>query len=111
MSKIYNSSDIFVLPSLSEGMPNALVEAMSSSLPCITTNLKNINSQIIDHGLNGYLFKINNKKKLEKYLIKLIKSKKLRKKIGDEARKTINKNFSIIHNINSYEKMYYSLID
>jgi glycosyltransferase involved in cell wall biosynthesis len=40
--KIYLASDLFVLPSLSEGMPNAMLEALGSSLPCIGSDIPGI---------------------------------------------------------------------
>ena len=108
MPYVYSSSDIFVLPTLTEGMPNSLIEAMSCELPCIVTDLKNITSQIIKKNFNGYLFKKNNINDLEKYLIPLLKSSKLRKKIGKRARKHIEKNYSFKNNIYKYERMYFS---
>ena len=109
MKKHYNHSDIFVLPSTTEGMPNSLLEAMSCSLPCVVTNLKFITTPIIINGKNGYLFKRNNKKDLENCLIKLIKSKKLRKKMGKTAKKYVENNFSFKKNYFKYEKMYHDI--
>ena len=40
--RIYLASDLFVLPSLSEGMPNAMLEALGSGLPCIGSNIPGI---------------------------------------------------------------------
>jgi glycosyltransferase involved in cell wall biosynthesis len=42
LCKIYLSSDLFVLPSLSEGMPNAMLEALGSGLPCIGSNVAGV---------------------------------------------------------------------
>lgn len=106
MNLIYNNSDIFVLPSQSEGMPNSLLESMSCNLPCIATNLKNITSQIITNNKNGYLFKNNDQVNLEKCLFKLLKSNSLRHKIGNRARIHIEKNYSFKKNIYRYERMY-----
>jgi len=41
--KIYLASDLFILPSLSEGMPNALLEALGADLPCVGSNIAGIN--------------------------------------------------------------------
>ena len=40
--KIYLASDLFILPSLSEGMPNAMLEALGSGLPCMGSNIPGI---------------------------------------------------------------------
>ena len=40
--KIYLASDLFVLPSLNEGMPNAMLEALGSGLPCMGSNIPGI---------------------------------------------------------------------
>jgi glycosyltransferase involved in cell wall biosynthesis len=40
--KIYQASDLFVMPSLNEGMPNALLEALGSGLPCMGSNIPGI---------------------------------------------------------------------
>ena len=52
---IYNSADYFCLPSLFEGFPNVLCEAMSCGLPVICSNVCD-NPHIVQDGENGYLF-------------------------------------------------------
>jgi len=46
--KVYLASDIFVLPSLSEGMPNVMLEALGSGLPCIGSNIAGV-KDILQH--------------------------------------------------------------
>ena len=103
---LYKNSDIFILPSLTEGMPNSLLEAMSSGLPCIATNLKNITTNIIKNGKCGFLFKKNDLLDLKVKIEKLLNSEKLRQKIGKEARKKIYKDYSIERNITKYKNLY-----
>ena len=50
----YQESDIFVLPSINEGFPNVLCEAMSCGLPILGTDVCD-NSSIVRHEENGYL--------------------------------------------------------
>ena len=78
---------------MTEGMPNSLLEAMSCRLPSVATKLNHITDNIIKHGNDGFLFKKNNQNDLKKILTNLIKSKKLRSKIGNNARKKLILNF------------------
>lgn len=55
IEEIYRTSDLFFLPSLLEGYPNVIVEAMSSGLPVICSN-RFENPYIVENGQNGYLF-------------------------------------------------------
>ncbi|QQS20620.1 MAG: glycosyltransferase [Candidatus Moraniibacteriota bacterium] len=58
-------SDIFLLPTHSEGMSNALLEAMSSSLPVITTDIE-VNREVIEENVSGLLVPVKNEDALEK---------------------------------------------
>lgn len=52
--KVYRESDIFILPTLSEGFPRVLYEAMSQSIPIITTNVSGI-PHLMEDGKNALL--------------------------------------------------------
>ncbi|PKY93789.1 glycosyltransferase family 4 protein [Facklamia hominis] len=52
--EILSQSDIFVFPSLREGLPVSLMEAMASGLPCIVSDIRG-NKDLIDNGKGGYL--------------------------------------------------------
>jgi glycosyltransferase involved in cell wall biosynthesis len=55
MEQVYRAADVFVLPSVREGLPNALLEAMASGLPCVATRLPGVTDTMIDDGVSGWL--------------------------------------------------------
>ena len=77
---LYRKLDIFVLSSLSEGLPNVLLESMSYGLPVVSTEVGGV-SEIIKHMENGILVKPEDKFNLSRGLIELIENKKLRKNL------------------------------
>ena len=86
-SKELSEAQIFVLPSLLEGYPNALIEAMSLPLPCISSNCVAGPSDIIQHGINGLLVEPRDVQGLYEALNLLIKDAELRDKLAGEAYK------------------------
>ena len=91
--KILSNYQLFILPSLYEGMPKALLEAMACGLPCIGTDVRGIN-EIIKHNYSGWLVKTDSKS-IRRGIIKLMSDKELRKKLGKNARKTIEEKYSL----------------
>ena len=89
-SKELSESEIFVLPSLSEGYPNALIEAMSVPLPCISSDCIAGPSDIIKNGINGILVEPGNVDALAKAITLLIENKDLRDNLAKEAYKIRN---------------------
>lgn len=82
---ILGESEIFVLPSLYEGFPNALIEAMSVPLACISSDCVAGPSDIIEHGYNGFLFEPNDEKRLTELLKQLIQDPELRNNLARNA--------------------------
>jgi len=104
------NSDIYLHSALYEGLPNAIMEAMSMSLPCITTNADGCD-ELIKNKFNGVIVKNNNEKLFTLELISLIENMYLRKKYGSRAFKTINNEFSVEKFIRKNEKIYYKLFN
>ncbi|MBI5732604.1 glycosyltransferase family 4 protein [Candidatus Jorgensenbacteria bacterium] len=87
LTEVYQRADIFVLPSLIEGHPKVLLEAMSCGLPCIASNIPGVKDIIVD-GKNGLLVEPT-RGGLANGLQRLIKSKDLRQRLGAGARKIV----------------------
>ena len=68
----YKKSSFFCLSSRNEGLPMVLLEAQSYNLPIVAFNCDTGPSDIVDHGVNGYLVEQKNYNKLAYYLNKVI---------------------------------------
>lgn len=109
MPDYFKAADIFIFPSRREGLPNALLEAISSGLPTIASNIGG-NIDIIKDNYNGLLFESENEKELAEKIVVLVKDKKMQRKFSKHARTTAVKNFSLDIVCEDYFKLYKSLV-
>lgn len=92
MNEIYGVADIFCLPSHSEGIANAVVEAMSTGLPVITTNISG-HPELIKNGSNGILVPAARPDLLATNLLHLINDDDYKALLGTNARNHIVNNW------------------
>ena len=85
LEKSYQYADIFVLTSLSEGMPSVILEAMGCGLPILASNVGG-NNEIVHEGENGYLIEGEDVETLAQRLADLINDEPLRKRMGEKSR-------------------------
>jgi len=98
--EILQATEIFVLPSLSEGLPVALLEALASGKACIVTDI----GLPVKNYFNAIVVPPKDVESLQKAILKLINDKKLRKKLSHNARRSAEK-FSWKKCIEEYEKL------
>ncbi len=85
--KVLEKSSIFVMTSLSEGLPMVLLEAFSYGIPVVAYKTDSGVEDIVDDGINGYVIEERNPDKFAKKLEELMKNDKKRKKFGQAAYK------------------------
>ena len=106
----YSISDIFVLPSLSEGQPMVIYEAMASEIVVIGTNVGGIPDQI-ENNLNGFIIPPRNSSEIANKISYLLNNPQISKKMGKIGRKRlIEKKWTWDGYAERVNKIYKSLI-
>ncbi|WP_298941163.1 glycosyltransferase family 4 protein [uncultured Psychromonas sp.] len=106
--EILKASDLFILPSRSEGTPAALIEAMASGLPCIATNAGGM-PEVIENGDNGYLFEKGNVDELANKINSIALDPDLKIRFITNAQKDLHK-FSIERYVDNVFNHYQDLL-
>lgn len=108
---VLSAADIYVLPSLWEGLPIGLLEAMSMGKAIIASNVDGT-KEIIKNEYNGLLVDTDDLiENLTSALVKLTKDKELIKMFGDHAAVTVNEKFNAVEMTRKIEKIYSQLIE
>ena len=92
IASIYNSVNLFVLPSLEDNLPNTIMEAMACGVPCVGFNTGGI-PEMIDHMKNGYVAEYKSSDDLAKG-IRWVLSEADHQSLSNEAMKKVNQCYS-----------------
>jgi sugar transferase (PEP-CTERM/EpsH1 system associated) len=106
---VLNGMDVFVLPSLNEGLPNAVLEAMATGIPVIASHVGGI-PEVLQDEKNGLLFTSNDSVSLTKKLKDIIDNPKKRKMLAENGRHRVVSQFSLSSMVKKYEEVYQSLV-
>lgn len=98
-------TDVFLFPSLLEGLPVALVEAMFKSLPCIASRIDVFEEVIVD-GETGLLVDPNSADEFKDAMIELYKNEDLRKSLGQNAFQRATSKFHTAITAKQWEALY-----
>ena len=102
--RFMNAADVFVLPSLYEGMPNVVMESMAIGTPVITTGMYGT-LELIDDGISGILTSPGDTLAIEQGLVRLFKDEALRHSIAASAAKKIEQ-FTFDDTVDRLELLY-----
>ena len=92
---ILNNADLYVHPSLYEGHPKALLEAMACGLPVVATDVPGTR-EVISHGETGFLCGTS-ASEIRQALVEVLDNQELRARMGANAAKFVQKNASLDH--------------
>lgn len=105
MPAVYAAMDIFVLPSLNEGLPMTVLEAMAASKPVIATRVGAMGSVIKD-GENGLLVNAKDSEGLQNAIASLLNDPQRRRRLGDQAHAWVSQNYTSEAMALKYREMY-----
>lgn len=101
--------DIYLSTSEFEGLPIAMLEAMSCEVPVVATRAGGI-GEVIQHGNQGYLTEIEEWEELEKYCLELLQNPALQQEMAQAARERVIEKFSMKRMVSELEGIYLEVI-
>jgi len=108
VAKFLNASDIFVLPSLTEGLSVALIEAGVMGLPALASN-KGGNHEVVSDGLTGFILPLQGQPWIEK-LNELITNPEMRTSMGKEASSFCRQKFNLEDSVKQHIELYQEVL-
>ncbi len=106
--RLLQASRIFVLPSRSEGMSNALLEAMATGLPCVASRIGG-NTDLVEHGITGLLTPPEDAASLADALCVLLEDDDLCHRLGTAARAAVVERYGMDRVVRQYMELYATL--
>jgi glycosyltransferase involved in cell wall biosynthesis len=108
-SLIYCASDLFVLPTRGEGLPNVLLESMACGTPMVSFDVGGV-PDLVRPGLTGYLAGADDAQELGRGILELLEDERLRDAMGRRCREVACAEFSAELEIRRYVDLYQQLL-
>jgi glycosyltransferase involved in cell wall biosynthesis len=105
--QLLQAMDIFILPSLSEGTPLSILEAMASQKPVVATDVGGL-SEIVEDGETGFLVPSEDPESLAEKILFILKNRELSEKMAMEARKKVVEEYDLNNMVKRYVHLYES---
>jgi glycosyltransferase involved in cell wall biosynthesis len=108
--RVLGAMDIFAFPSLSEGLPRAVMEAMAAGLPCVVMQVGG-NPEAVEDGQTGYVVAPEDGPGFKEALLRLIQDGALRKKMGAAGKKRAFTLFNPERLAAEYTELYHAVLN
>ena len=106
--ELLKNSDIFFLPSYTEGMPMSILDAMGYGLPIVSTNVGGI-PKLVQEGSNGHLYEPGDFRGMAEGIKELLEKQEKRLEFGKKSREIVENKYSLEKHIEKIEKVYETL--
>ncbi len=110
LQDIFRLMDFFVLPSLTEGLPNVVLESFACAKPVVATQVGGI-PELVQNGVNGLMVPAQNTDRLANAMSYLINNKKKRYQMGMAGLDTVKNDFTFVEQTRKLEAIYSELLD
>jgi len=107
--RLLSAMNVFALPSLSEGMPITVLEAMAARLPVVATNVGAL-PELIEESATGFLVEPQQDEAMAERLIRFYANRELAKAFGVSARGKVERDFSLDLTLRRYADLYVSVL-
>jgi glycosyltransferase involved in cell wall biosynthesis len=106
--RVYSAFDIFLMTSVTEGLPNTMLEAMSMGIPVVSTDVGGIPELVVE-GETGFLFDVGDVRGISEKIMALIRDRGLLESMSKAVRKRIEERFSFNMRLQVIENYYVSI--
>ena len=109
LADYYNLMDLVLMPSLRDGLPNVLLEAMACERTVVASDVGGL-SDVIEDGRNGFLVPARDKQALVEQILSALADADQRRVLGQAARETILRDYTPQHELNNNLRIYHQLL-
>ena len=106
---LLQASDVFCHLSRTDGLSNALLEAMAAGLPCVLTRVGG-NPEVVEDGRSGFLVPSDDPEASARYVLQLLRDSELRSRMGKRGQQLIQERYTAGHMVNRIVALYDSLL-
>lgn len=110
MRRLFLAADVFVLPSLSEGLPNVILEAMALEVPVVATRVGGV-PELVSHECTGLLVEARNPQDLSRALCRLLEDIDDAKTMAERALQLVNSDYSAASQTSRLLRLYKDVMD
>lgn len=110
LQKIFRAMDLFVLPSLTEGLPNVVLESFACAKPVVATQVGGV-PELVKDGVNGLLVPAQCSHSLAEAMKRFLGDRKFRHNMGLAGFETVKKDFGFVDQTRKLEMIYSEILD
>ena len=110
MPALLHAADVFLLPSLTEGLPGVLIEAGMAGLPAVATKVGSV-QDILKDGETGFIVPARDEQAFVAMTLRLLGDRQLRQRLGRQAMEFCRRDFDIRRSVQRHEDLFLELVN